>query len=144
MKTELTAAMKDAMRAKDKLALTTIRSILAAIQYEEMQTGKDELDSVSLLAILKNEEKKRLESMEYSAKAGRTEEIADLEAELATVRKFLPSQLSESELTEKLNEFKSQHADATMGSAMKYLKDTFPGEYDGKIASAVAKTIFGS
>jgi uncharacterized protein len=143
MKTELTAAMKDAMRAKDKLALTTIRSIIAAIQYEEMQTGKDELDSVSLIAILKNEEKKRLESMEFSEKAGRTEEIATLEEELVTVRRFLPSQLSEQQLTEKLSQFKATNADANMGSAMKYLKDAFPGEYDGKMASAVAKNIFG-
>jgi uncharacterized protein len=143
MKAELTLAMKDAMRAKDKLALTTIRSILAAIQYEEMQSGKDELDSTTLIALLKNEEKKRLESMEYSSKAGRADEVAQLEEELVTVRKFLPSQLSEEQLTTKLQEFKTSHSDASMGSAMKYLKDTFPGEYDGKVASAVAKAIFG-
>lgn len=143
MKAELKSAMKEAMKAKDKVRLTTIRAVLSAIQYEEMQRKVDELPEETILSILKNEEKKRQESIEFAQNANRPEEISQLEAEIATIAAFLPQQLSESELEKIICDIKSAQPDVQMGLVMKELKEKYFGQYDGKVASSLAKRIVG-
>jgi uncharacterized protein len=147
MKSKLQSAMKDAMRAKDKMALQTIRSILSAIQYAEMQyaeknKGSEVLPDIEIMSILQSEIKKRKESLEFEEKAARAEQIQELQAEIKTIESFLPQQLSEANLREKLQAFKANDTSANMSTAMKYLKDNFPSQYDGKLASTLAKEIF--
>lgn len=142
MKQTLQTAMKESLKAKDKLALQTIRALLTAIQYAEMQKGSDSIPETECLAILQSEIKKRKESLEFEEKAGRQEQINDLLAEIKVIENFLPKQLSEAELRAALEGFKGSNADANMGTAMKYLKDSYPSQYDGKLASSLAKEIF--
>ena len=73
MKTNLKDQMKDAMKAKDKVRLDTIRAILSEIQYEEMQKGIDDLDSEGCLAVCQREMKKRKEELDFALQAGRPE-----------------------------------------------------------------------
>lgn len=65
-------AMKDAMRAKDKARLSTIRLILSAIKQVEVDT-RSELDDTAILAILDKMVKQRRESIKQYEDAGRQE-----------------------------------------------------------------------
>ncbi len=66
----LTADMKDAMKNKDKFALTVIRTIRSELKYAELETGKSLSDEDSF-QILKREIKKRKESMDDYLKINR-------------------------------------------------------------------------
>ena len=56
---------------------------------------------------------------------------------------FLPSQLTEEQLESIISELQVKDPSINMGLAMKALKDSYAGQYDGKIASSVAKRMLG-
>jgi hypothetical protein len=143
MKTRLKTEMKEAMKAKDKVRLATIRSILSAIQYEEMQKGTEDLPEDAILALIKAESKKRKESLQFATDADRDEEIAQLNTEIAVIDSFLPQQLSEEELEKIITDLQSEQPDVVMGAVMKQLKEKYFGQYDGKLASQLAKKLLG-
>ena len=141
MKQRLKTEMKVAMKAKDRVTLDTIRSILSAMQYEEMQKGTEDLSDADILVVLKTESKKRKESMEFAQQAGRENEIEQLAIEIAYIDSLLPKQLSEAELESFLQMLKKEQPEITMGLAMKELKERFFGQYDGALASRLAKKV---
>lgn len=133
--------LKTAMKAKDKVKLETIRALLSEFQYAEMQSGKDELTNDEVIAILKREAKKRSEEIEFAEKGDRAESLAKSREELAVIESYLPKQMSEQEIEVALLTFKGSNPSANMGTAMSFLKEKFAGQYDGKVASAVAKRV---
>jgi uncharacterized protein YqeY len=139
MKQKLKAEMKSAMKAKDKVSLETIRGILSAIQYEEMNKGVDELEEKAIIAVLQSEVKKRKESLEFATQNDRSDMIESLKIEMALIEKFLPSQLSNEELAKIVSELKEQTPGANMGQIMGALKANYAGQYDGKAASQIVK-----
>jgi uncharacterized protein YqeY len=142
MKKLLQEQVKVALKAGKKIELQTLRALLAAMQYEEMQQGKEELTEIENVAILKNEIKKRKESLEYAEKAEREDQKADLLTEISALEAFLPQQLSAEQIEKILSDIKSATPSANMGLAMKELKDKYTGQYDGKLASDLAKKVF--
>jgi uncharacterized protein YqeY len=142
MKKEIQDQVKVALKAGNKLEVQTLRALLAAFQYEEMQKSKDELESTEATAILKNEIKKRRESIEFAEKAGRADQTDALSAEILILEKFLPQQFSAEKIEQLLVEIKAANPSWNMGQAMKQLKDLYPGQYDGKLASDTAKKVF--
>ena len=143
MKTTLKDALKVAMRAKNKLATETIRGLLSEIQYEEIQLNETELDPARCPTVCQREVKKRREAITFEEQANRSEEKAKLEEEIKVIEQFLPQLLSEDKLEEILISYQQSSDGASMGLAMKHLKDSYPGQYDGKLASQLAKRIFG-
>jgi uncharacterized protein YqeY len=142
MKKDLQAAMKEAMRAKDKGRLDTIRTVLSAIQYEEMEKKVEELPGDAILAILQRELKKRREEIEFAEKGNRPDLKDKLLIEVSVIESFLPKQLSAADLEKALSQLKAETPGLNMGTAMKALKEKFPGQYDGKQASEIAKKVF--
>jgi uncharacterized protein YqeY len=143
MKTKLQAALKEAMKAKDQARLGVIRGVLAAMQYEAMEKKVEELSDEQSTAIIQREIKKRKEEMDFAGQAKRAELIAPLEAEIKALEVFLPSQLTAQDIEKILVEAKAQPEITNMGAAMKVLKERFAGQYDGKVASEIAKRVFG-
>ncbi|MFN2288163.1 MAG: GatB/YqeY domain-containing protein [Chromatocurvus sp.] len=91
------AAMKDAMRARDKDRLGTIRLIQSEFKRIEVDERID-VDDARALAILDKMVKQRRDSQAQYEEAGR-QELADKEvAEMAVIQEFLPTQLSDAEL----------------------------------------------
>lgn len=97
LKTKLTEAMKDAMRAQDKDRLGVIRMALAAFKQIEVDE-RIELDDARSLAVMEKLIKQRRESASAFEGAGRAELAAKENAEIAVLQVFLPAQLSEAEL----------------------------------------------
>lgn len=95
--TTLNEDMKTAMKAKDKETLTVIRMLKASLQNEQIKTGK-ELSEDEELTILAREMKQRRDSLAEFKNADREDLVEKTQAEIVIVEKYLPKQLSETEI----------------------------------------------
>ena len=97
LKAQISEAMKDAMRAKDKERLSTIRLILSDIKRIEVDE-RIELDDARVLQVLDKMVKQRRDSIAQYQAAERPE-LADKEQqELEVIKTFLPQPLSDEEI----------------------------------------------
>lgn len=94
---QLKAQMKQAMVAKEKARLSTIRMALAAIKQVEVDT-RETLTDEQIIAVLTKMVKQRRDAIEQYQAAGRPELAAVEEAEILVLKEFLPQPLSDDEL----------------------------------------------
>lgn len=148
LKQSIRADLKTAMKAKEKQRTSAIRALLAAIQAEETNGSRHELEDADILKVIAREIKKRRESAEVYEDNGRPE-LA--EAELADVpffEAYQPRQLDESELQalvkESIAEVEAENGEAPtmkqMGAVMKAANAKAAGQADGKRLSAEVKS----
>ncbi len=141
LKDQITADMKDAMRAKDKDTLGTIRLIQAAIKQREVDE-RIELDDSQVLAVLDKMVKQRRDSINQYRDAGREELAAKEEAEISVIQKYLPAALSEAEIDALIEEAISSSGAQSMqdmGKVMGQLKPKLQGRADMGAVSARIK-----
>jgi hypothetical protein len=143
MKEKLKDSLKSAMKDKDKVRLETIRSIMTEIQYEEMQKGVNEISPAETMAVLQRELKKRQEAIQFAEQANRAEAKEKLLSEIKIIEGFLPSQLGAEQLEKIIGDLKQRETGITLNVVMKHLKDNYAGQYDGKMASEIAKRVVG-
>jgi uncharacterized protein YqeY len=141
LKPTLRDALKESMKKRDGVRTETVRSLLSAIQYLEMEKSVEELSAEESLGVVQREAKKRREEIEFAEKAGRFETITSLERELAIIEEFLPKQLSRAELVDIVTELSAGLGSKNLGELMKLLKERHSGCYDGKMASDVAREV---
>jgi len=91
------AAMKAAMKSRDKERLSAIRLIQSEIKRVEVDERVD-VDDARVLAILDKMVKQRRDSAQQYQDAGREELAAKEMAEIAVIQEFLPAQLGDEEL----------------------------------------------
>lgn len=97
LKLQLTEAMKDAMRAKDKARLGTVRLALSEVKRIEVDE-RIEPDDARVLSILEKMIKQRRESIRQYESAGRND-LADIEqAEIDVLQTFMPQPLTDAEI----------------------------------------------
>lgn len=141
LKEQLKEAQKDAMRAKDKLRLGTIRMALAEIKQKEID-GRIELQDADVLAVLTKMVKQRKDSLQQFEAAGR-EDLAEQERnEMEVIHSFLPQALSSEELDQLVAEAMQQTGAAgmqDMGKVMGWLKPKVQGRADMGELSKVIK-----
>lgn len=146
LKEKINEDLKNAMKSGDKLRLETIRSIRALIlEFEKSGSGK-ELNDEEENRMLTSAVKRRKDSIEQY-RAGNREDLASKEeAELNILLEYLPKQLTEEEITEKIKNIANEIGAATkadfpklMPAAMKELK----GKADGKIVKAIVEKLLG-
>ncbi|TDP32233.1 hypothetical protein DFR75_10617 [Nocardia ignorata] len=149
LKAQLRADMTSAMKAKDKLRLSTLRMLLAAIQNAEVSgTQARELSDTDVVAVLQKEAKKRNESATVYEQNGRGELAANERAEEAIIEEYLPTQLTEAELAEVADTAIAQVAEELgerpgmrqMGQVMKAATALANGRADGSRLSAAVKS----
>jgi uncharacterized protein YqeY len=99
LRNQLNDAIKDAMRAKDKDRLSTLRMASAAIKQVEVDE-RIELDDTRILAILDKMIRQRRDSAEQYTAAGRPELASREQAEITVLESFLPAPLNAEELNE--------------------------------------------
>lgn len=97
LKLQLTEAMKDAMRAKDKVRLGTVRLALSEVKRVEVDE-RIEPDDARVLNILEKMIKQRRESIRQYESAGRDDLAATEYAEIEVLQTFMPAALSEAEI----------------------------------------------
>lgn len=143
MKTKLQADLRAAMKAQDKIRVDTIRLLLSALQYEEMQSKIEPLPEELAFSVLQRELARRKEEVEFAEQAKRHDLKGKLATEIAILESFLPAQLGSNELEQIIVDLKGAQPNLNMSAAMKTLKEKFAGRYDGKAASEIAKRILG-
>jgi len=144
---QISEDLKNAMRAKDTVALNVIRNLKSALKYAAIEKlGADgELGDTDALAVVRKEIKKLQDSVDGAEKAGRPESVAAAKAEIAVLEKYLPAAMSAEELG-KLVEAVIAELGATskkdMGGVMKALQERVAGRADSKsISTEVAKRL---
>lgn len=137
---QLKEAQKDAMRAKDKLRLGTIRMTLAAVKQREVDE-RIELNDADVLAIITKMVKQRKDAAQQFSDANRMD-LADNElAEIKVLEDFLPQPLSDDEINQLID---SAIADTAaqgmqdMGKVMGILRPQMQGKADlGKVSGLI-------
>ena len=141
LKAEISSAMKDAMRARDKDRLGTVRLILSEIKRIEVDE-RIELDDTRTLAVLDKMLKQRRDSIQQYEAAGR-QDLADVEAaEVTVIESFLPAALSEQEISDLLDRALSETGAESvrdMGKVMAILKPQVQGRADVGTVSQLVK-----
>lgn len=129
----ITDAMKDAMRAKDKDRLGTIRMALAAIKQKEVDE-RVELSDTQILDILNKMVKQRLDAAKQYQDAGRTELQEKELLEISHIEAFLPEKLSDTEIDQFIKEeiatLGGEASMKDMGKIMAQLKTKVAGRAD--------------
>ena len=142
MKTQLTDAMKDAMRAKDKPRLSAIRLMLSEVKRIEVDE-RIEISDERLIAILDKMIKQRRDSITQYEAAYR-QELADIEiGEISVIQEFLPVALTEDEISAMITAAISATGAESMrdmGKVMGILKPQIQGRADGGAVSGLVKS----
>jgi uncharacterized protein len=149
LRTDLTAAMKN----RDELVKSTLRMTLTAIGNAEVAgTEARQLDDAEVLKVISKEAKKRAESAEAFAAAGRDELAAQERAEGEVLARYLPTQLTDDELAaiaeqavaDVTTETGEKPGPRQMGVVMKKATAAAEGRAEGgRVAAAVKKLLLG-
>lgn len=140
--------MKAAMRAKDTVALGTIRMLKSSIKNAAIEKGgaDAELDDTEISNVIRKEVKKRQDSIEQYEKADRPE-LADKEKEeIVVLNTYLPEPLSEEEIAKIVDEAVAETGATSrkeMGQVMKIVQERTAGRADGKTLSQAVMAKLG-
>ena len=139
IKTTLQANIKDAMKAKNKTLLLTLRGLSAAVKQYEVDNRKDAEEAI-IIDIFKKEIKKRRDSIEFAEKNNRDDIVQKEQAEIEVIQEYLPEQYSEEKMQDLIKELMANGSD-NLGKIMQALNAEHKGKFEGKIASQIAKTL---
>ena len=138
-------AVKDAMRAKNERALSTLRMVNSTIKNADIEArgqGKPPLSDGDLLGVLQKMIKQRQESVELYDKGGRAELAAQEREEIAIISGYLPKQMSEDDVKAAIAATIADSGASgikDMGKVIGALKAKYAGQMDFGKASALVK-----
>ena len=142
---KIMSEMKDAMRAKDALALEALRAIKSEILLVQTATGtKEELSEADEIKILQRLVKMRKDSFEIFTAQNRPDLAEPEMAQIAVIEKFLPAQLTELELTSIISRIIAETGAsgiASMGKVMGLASAEVGGQAEGKVISRIVKDL---
>jgi uncharacterized protein YqeY len=133
---QLSADVKDAMRAGEKQRVGALRLVLSELQKSAKEGSEDEL------AVLRRERKRRLEAARAYHEAGREDLAQGEESEAQLIAHYLPAELSEPQLqaiVEQAVRDSGAQSVRDMGAAMKLAMAAVDGRADGKRVSGLIK-----
>ena len=146
MRENIFNSLKEALKAKDQVELSTMRLIVAALKDRDIAArGNDNPDGISddeILAMLQTMIKQRAESAKMYRDGDRPELAAHEEAEIEIIRNFLPTQLSLDEMKQAISEAIAETGAGSikdLGQVMGYLKVHYAGQMDFSSASQHVK-----
>jgi uncharacterized protein YqeY len=148
LETRINEDMKTAMREKDKLALEAIRAIKSAILLAKTEGGaKESLSSDDELKLLTKLKKQRIDSATIFRQQNRLDLAEPEEAQIAIIERYLPQQLSETEITAVISAIITETGAAgikDMGKVMGAANQRMAGQADGKTISAIVKQLLNA
>jgi hypothetical protein len=144
LRDEFTASLKEAMKAGDKLKVSTLRLITSALKDRDIEArgaGKTLTDD-DILALLQKMVKQRQESLKIYQDAGRSDLAEQEQGEITIIQSYLPQQMDEGEVSSAIDSVIAEIGAASikdMGKVMAALKERFAGRMDFGAASGVIK-----
>ncbi len=138
-KANLQNGLKEALKQKDTVRLSLYRMLLASIKNKEVEKIRL-LTEDEFIAVVKTSVKQHVESIESFKKGNRQDLVEKEEKELAILKEFMPSQLSEEEIAKEIEEAivsLQVQGQKEMGKVIKFILEKFPGRIDGKFLSGM-------
>ena len=139
--------IKEAMKAKDKVALATLRNIKKVLLEAKTAPGAgDTVSDEAALKIIRKLVKQGRESAELYQSQGRSNLAEDELAQVAVMEKYLPAQMSEEEIETAVKAIIEQLGATTpqeMGKVMGVATKQLAGKADGRAISSIVKKILG-
>ena len=140
---KINESIKDSMKEKNRLRLDSLRAIKSAILIEKTKSGsKDQIEESVVLKILQKMVKQRNDSAKIYLEQNR-KELAEVEVSQANIiSEFLPTQLSESELSEMIyNVIKEVGAESMkdMGKVISKVNERVSGQAEGRVIAEIVK-----
>jgi len=141
---QITSRIKDAMRARDKVGLATLRDVKSKFILEQTKTGAtDELDDSVAIKIISKLQRQRLDTAEIYRGQER-EDLADEElAQAKVLDEFLPKAMSEEEIESKVKEIITKLGANGMGDMARVMgaaSAAMAGKADGKVISGFVRS----
>jgi len=145
LRDDINNALKEAMKAKNERAVSTLRLINSALKNADIEArgaGKGPLSDADLLSLLQKMIKQRQESVELYEKGGRPELAKQESDEIAIITGYLPKQMSEAEMKAAIEAIIKETGAAgikEMGKVIGALKGKYAGQMDMAKASGIVK-----
>jgi len=145
LRDQINDALKEAMKAKNKRAVSTLRMVNSTLKNADIEArgaGKPALGEAEVLAILQKMIKQRQESVELYKKGGRDDLVAQEEAEIAIISGYLPRQISDDEMKSAIDAAVAETEASgmkDMGKVIGALRGKYAGQMDMAKASALVK-----
>ena len=145
LSTQIMDSMKEAMRAKDTVALEALRAIKSEILLAQTASGsKEEISEADEIKILQKLVKMRKDSYEIFTAQNRADLAEPELAQIAVIEKFLPAKLSEEEveaIIAKIIAETGASGIASMGKVMGLASAQIGGQAEGKTISTIVKKL---
>jgi uncharacterized protein YqeY len=145
LKAQIQEATKAAMRSRDRLVLSTLRLLLAALHNEEIKERR-ELTEDEVLKTISSLCKQRQDSIDYFRKGGRDDLVEKEETELGILRGFLPQGLTEEEvralIRSSIDEVGAKGVQ-DLGKVMKQIMPKIAGRAEGRRVNELAREMLG-
>ena len=138
---QIKAQIKQSLKDGDRLRLSTLRMLMAAIQQKEIDT-RTNLSDLECLSIVEKQVQLRLEAAEQFQQAERKELFDKEMAEAEILRSYLPEKLEPKEVKKIVIEIINETGAETlkdMGIVMGKLKQQAEGKIDMKLASDIVR-----
>ena len=140
--------IKEAMKAKDKVALDTLRNIKKVLLEAKTAPGaNDTVSDDTAIKLIQKLVKQGKESAELYSSQNRPELAAEEDAQVAVMEKYLPKQMSEEEVASALKEIIAQTGAAgpqDMGKVMGVATKQLAGKAEGRMISAIVKQLLNN
>ena len=139
LKQKLTVDLKQAMRDGDKVKLSVIRLVMAAVKNAEI-ARQTTLDDTDILGVIAKEARQRHESVEAFKQGDRQDLVAQEEAELIVLQGYLPQQMSREEIiaeARRVIEEVGAKGLGDKGKVMPKLISQLKGKADGREINAI-------
>lgn len=139
---KISADLKTAMKAKDQLRVSTLRTVIAQLKNERIAI-QAELTPEQELSVLMNAAKKRKEAIEFYEKSSRTDLLNKEQHELAIISEYLPQQLSEEEIENVISEIIDRTGASSLKDLGKVMAETMKelkGKADGKKVQQIVRS----
>ena len=149
LREDFTAKLKEAMLAKDAARTSAIRMITAKLKDTDIAArpkGVDKVPDEEIVAMLRGMVKSRRESVELYRQGNRPELVAQENAEIAIIERFLPRQMDDAAIEAAARAVMAETGAASvkdMGKVMAVLKQRHAGQMDFSKASAAVKKLLG-
>ncbi|WP_291635053.1 GatB/YqeY domain-containing protein [Clostridium sp.] len=122
------------MKSRDKIRLTALRTLMAAVKYKELDLKK-ELEDDELIAIIEKTIKQLNETLGYAKQANKEDIIAESEIAIEMFTVYMPKQLTDDEAKAILIEVIAENGfkgKGDMGKVMKAVMPKLKGKYDSR------------
>jgi len=146
LRDRFTDALKEAMKSKEDLTVSTVRLILARLKEKDIEARPklDRIDDTAIQQMLQQMIKQRRESIELYEKGNRPELVAKEKGEITIIERFLPKQMTGAELDSAVRDTIKETSAAgikDMGKVMAALKTKYAGQLDPAAASQTVKKL---